>query len=261
MTMKTDPHDSARVEKAPEDPSCSSEQSTAPTTARNSSPRQRGMSHAIYRATWGRGFAVLYDTAFLLAERRGLRTVRKDLIGRAAGRVVEIGAGTGLNIRHYQGSVTELHLAEPDPHMATTLRKRVGSLGLQATVVEAAAEDLPFDDDSVDTVVSTLVLCTVRDPQQALAEMTRVLRPGGVLLFAEHIRSASPRAARWQDRLNGPWGWYACGCHCNRDTVSNILAASFETRDVTRDRLRWISPLVRPLVVGTASPCKQSGSP
>jgi SAM-dependent methyltransferase len=120
--------------------------------------------------------------------------------------------------------------------------------------VEAPAETLPFDDASVDTVVATLVLCTVKDPEQALAEVARVLRPSGAFLFAEHVRAASPRAARWQDRLNHPWSWYACGCQCNRDTVSVIEGASFTLRQLRHDRLRWISPVVRPLVVGSAAP-------
>jgi hypothetical protein len=103
-------------------------------------------------------------------------------------------------------------------------------------------------------VVATLVLCTVNDPEQVLTEVERVLRPGGSFLFAEHVRSASTRAARWQDRLNRPWSWYACGCQCNRDTVSAISGASFALRELRHDRLRWISPVVRPLVVGSASP-------
>jgi hypothetical protein len=82
--------------------------------------------------------------------------------------------------------------------------------------------------------------------------VARVLRPGGSLLFAEHVRSASPRAAWWQDKLRRPWSWYACGCQCNRDTVSTLQAASFQVGQVGRDRLRWISPVVRPLVVGSA---------
>jgi hypothetical protein len=96
------------------------------------------------------------------------------------------------------------------------------------------------------------VLCTVNDPQQVLSEIARVLRPSGTFLFAEHVRSSSPRAAKWQDRLNRPWSWYACGCQCNRDTLSAIEGASFSLTDLRRHRLRWISPVVRPLVVGSA---------
>jgi ubiquinone/menaquinone biosynthesis C-methylase UbiE len=212
------------------------------------------MAGRVYKATWGRIFALVYDTAFILAERRGFGDVRRDLVGQSKGRVIELGAGTGLNVVHYWENVSELLLTEPDPHMAAKLRKRAGSLALDARVIEAPAEELPFDDASVDTVVSTLVLCTVQNPQKALAEVARILRPGGSLLFAEHVRSASPRAAWWQDKLRRPWSWYACGCQCNRDTISTLQAASFQVEQVRRDRLRWISPVVRPLVVGSASP-------
>jgi ubiquinone/menaquinone biosynthesis C-methylase UbiE len=212
------------------------------------------MPGPVYKATWGRIFALVYDTAFILAERRGFRDVRKDLVGQAKGRVVELGAGTGLNMENYSENVSELLLTEPDPHMAAKLRKRAGSLALDVRVIEAPAEKLPLDDASVDTVISTLVLCTVQNLQQALAEAVRVLRPGGSLLFAEHVRSASPRAAWWQDKLRRPWSWYACGCQCNRDTISALQAASFRVGQVRRDSLRWISPVVRPLVVGSALP-------
>jgi ubiquinone/menaquinone biosynthesis C-methylase UbiE len=205
-------------------------------------------------------FARVYDTAFLLAERRGLRDVRNGLVSQASGRVVEIGAGTGLNLEHYSEDVSELVLTEPDPYMAAKLRQRAKALPLDTSVLEAPAGRLPVDDASADFVVSTLVLCTVNDPGQALAEIARVLRPSGTLLFAEHVRSASPRAARWQDRLNKPWSWYACGCQCNRDTVSGIRAASFQIREIRDDRLRWISPLIRPLVVGAATTARAAGS-
>ena len=191
------------------------------------------MTGPVYKATWGRIFALVYDTAFLLAERRGFRDVRKDLVGQSKGRVVELGAGTGLNLEHYSENVSELLLTEPDPHMAAKLRKRAGSLALDTRVIEAPAEELPFDDASIDTVISTLVLCPLQNPHQTLAEVARVLRPGGSLLFAEHVRSASPRAAWWQDRLRRPWSWYAYGCQCNRDTISTLQAASFH---VGRDR-------------------------
>jgi ubiquinone/menaquinone biosynthesis C-methylase UbiE len=212
------------------------------------------MAGAMYEATWGRFFAHVYDTAFILAERRGFRDVRRDVVGRSSGRVVELGAGTGLNLEHYSETVSKLLLTEPDPHMAAKLRKRACSLALDARVIEAPAEKLPFDDASIDTVVSTLVLCTVQNPHQTLAEVARVLRPGGSLLFAEHVRSASPRAAWWQDKLRRPWSWYACGCQCNRDTIATLEAASFQVRQIGHGALRWISPVVRPLVVGSASP-------
>lgn len=211
------------------------------------------MPGRIYEATWGRVFARVYDTAFVLAERRGLRDVRRGLVCQAKGRVVEIGAGTGLNLEHYPEGISDLVLTEPDAHMAAKLRQRAEALLLDTSVLTVPAERLPLDDASADTVVSTLVLCTVKDPNLALAEIARVLRPGGTFLFAEHVRSVSPRAARWQDRLNTPWTWYAYGCQCNRDIVSAIQAAPFQISDIRHDCLRWISPLIRPLVVGAAT--------
>src|SRR6202046_984686 len=153
-----------------------------PTPRSDSRVRGGQMAAPVYKATWGRIFALVYDTAFILAERRGFREVRKDLVGKAKGRVVELGAGTGLNLEHYSENVSQLLLTEPDPHMAAKLRKRAGSLALDVRVIEAPAEKLPLDDASVDTVISTLVLCTVQNLQQTLAEAARVLRPGGSLL-------------------------------------------------------------------------------
>jgi ubiquinone/menaquinone biosynthesis C-methylase UbiE len=195
------------------------------------------MASRIYEANWGRGFASSYNMALALAERHGLRAVRSELVGQAKGSVVEIGAGTGLNLEHYRGEISDLVLTEPDRYMAAKLRRRVKALPMAASVLEAPAEQLPLADDSADTVVSTLVLCTVKDPGLALAEIARVLRPGGTFLFAEHVRSASPRAARWQDRLRTPWSWYACGCQCNRDTVAAIEAASIQISEIRNDRL------------------------
>src|SRR5215208_2626885 len=168
-----------------------------------------------------RGFAALYDPFFWLAERAGLAARRRALVGQASGRVLEIGAGTGLNARHYADDA-ELVLSEPDEAMADRLRHRMASLRRPATIVVAGAEALPFGDREFDTVVSTLVLCTVPDQEAALREVHRVLKPGGRLLFIEHVRSDSPRWARWQDRLNGPWRAFADGCNCNRATLDAL---------------------------------------
>jgi SAM-dependent methyltransferase len=201
--------------------------------------------------TWQRLSAVLYDPFFWLAERAGLATRRRELVQQAHGRVLEIGAGTGLNLRHYADDA-ELVLTEPDPAMADRLRRRVAQGRRPATVVLAPAEALPFADGEFDAVVSTLVLCTVPDQTATLREIRRVLRPGGQLLFMEHIRSESPRWARWQDRLNRPWRAFAEGCNCNRPTLDVIDAGPLALREVQRGVIPAMVPLIRPLATGSA---------
>ena len=119
-------------------------------------------------------------------------------------------------------------------------------------MIEAGAENLPFDDDSFDTVTVTLVLCTVPDQPAALKEVHRVLKPGGQLLFLEHVRADDPGLAKWQDRLEKPWRFLGDGCHCNRDTESAIRAAGFELGDVEHGELPKAPPIVQPLVQGSA---------
>jgi ubiquinone/menaquinone biosynthesis C-methylase UbiE len=207
----------------------------------------------IYDATWGRGFSALYDRCFKASEDAGLRDMRRETVRQARGRVLELGAGTGLNLDLYPESVQDLTLTEPDPHMIKQLRKRVDESGRQAEVVEAPAERLPFDDDTFDTAVVTLVLCTVPDPAAALREIGRVLKPGGQFLFLEHVRSIDPSLAKWQDRFEGPWRFLGDGCHCNRDTVSTISAAGFDLGEVERPEFPKVVPIVKPMAKGSAA--------
>jgi ubiquinone/menaquinone biosynthesis C-methylase UbiE len=125
-------------------------------------------------------------------------------------------------------------------------------LDREARVVEAPAERLPFDDDYFDTVALTLVLCTVPDPEAGLREIDRVLKPGGLFLFLEHVRSEEPGLARWQDRLETPWKWFGDGCHCNRDTLRMIEASPLEVEQSDSGSLPKAVPLVKPLIRGTA---------
>jgi len=206
----------------------------------------------VYDATWGRAFAALYDRGLRATEEAGLRRMRAELLSGAHGRVLEIGAGTGVNLDLYPGDVEELVLTEPDPHMARRLRAKLAESGRRAEVAEAPAERLPFEDGSFDTAVGTLVLCTIPDPGAALAEAARVLRPGGHFLFIEHVRSEQPVLARWQDRLEKPWRFLGDGCHCNRDTVATIAASPLQVERVERGRLPKAPPIVRPLVRGSA---------
>src|SRR3954466_8741256 len=146
---------------------------------------------------WEKVFAAGYDRFMAGTEKAGLHDMRRELLATARGRTLEIGAGTGANVELYPAAVTALVLAEPAEPMA----KRLEAKHPQATVVHAPAEQLPFDDDSFDTVVSTLVLCTVESPDRSLAEVERVLKPGGQLLFLEHILDPSGKWQTWQHRL------------------------------------------------------------
>lgn len=207
----------------------------------------------IYDATWGRGFAAVYDRGLKATEEAGLREMRRQALAGAKGRTIDLGAGTGANLGLFPPAVTELVLAEPDPHMLKKLRAKLAAAGSTASAVQAPAESLPFDDSSFDTAVFTLVLCTVPDPTAALAEAARVLRPGGRLLFVEHVRAEDPGLARWQDRLERPWRFLADGCHCNRDTVAAIEASPLRLEQVERGDLPKAVPIVKPLARGSAA--------
>jgi ubiquinone/menaquinone biosynthesis C-methylase UbiE len=206
---------------------------------------------ALYDATWGRAFAALYDRGLRATEEHGLRQMRRELLSQASGRTVDLGAGTGVNLDLFPKSVSDLVLAEPDPHMLKQLRaKAVGRGGVE--VLGASAQELPFADDSFDTAVFTLVLCTVPDPAAALRETARVLKPGGKLLFIEHVRAGETGLAGWQDRLEKPWRFLADGCYCNRDTVATIEASPLRLVRVEQGQLPKAPPIVRPLVFGSA---------
>jgi ubiquinone/menaquinone biosynthesis C-methylase UbiE len=207
----------------------------------------------IYDATWSRGFAALYDRALKATEDGGLRQMRREVLAEARGRVLELGAGTGVNLDLYPDAIEELVLVEPDPHMARQMVPKLAASPRSARVIEAPAEHLPLEDASFDTAVATLVLCTVPDPQGALAEISRVLKPGGRLLFIEHVRSGDPGLARWQDRLERPWHFLGDGCHCNRDTVATIKSSALQLGDVEGGELPKAPPIVRPLIRGSAS--------
>ena len=191
---------------------------------------------------WACAFAAMYDPVLWVGERAGLRKHRKQLLG-STGCTIEIGAGTGLNLAHYPDDLAELVLVEPDAAMRRRLAERLARSRPRARLVDAPAEQLPFPDGSIDTVVSTLVLCTVDAPDLALREIVRVLKPDGQLLFIEHVRSDSPRLARWQDRLANPWRRFARGCRCNRATSELMVALGFELEDLAEASWRAMPPI------------------
>ena len=186
---------------------------------------------------YGRIFAALYDRMFDAIELAGLSEMRAALLTEAHGRTLELGAGTGLNLRHYPPTGVALVLTEPEEPMARRLERRVREARSEAPVVRAPADRLPFDDASFDTVVSTLVLCTVPDQRAALGEIRRVLSDQGTLLFLEHVRADSARQARRQDRIQPLWRRVGHGCRCNRDTLASIREAGFTVERLIRDQL------------------------
>jgi SAM-dependent methyltransferase len=223
-----------------------------------------------YDATWGRLFARFYDRSLKATEENGLGEMRAALLAGARGRVIEIGAGTGVNLDLYGSEVEDLTLIEPDPHMGARLRERLaagvgdgagasdgsspgGPERSPARLVAAPAEAIPFPDDTFDTAVATLVLCTVPEPTAAIDELARVLKPGGRLLFIEHVRSEDPDRAQWQDRFEMPWRFFADGCHCNRDTAAALRASAFQVDRIEQGKLPKAISIVRPLIRGSAT--------
>jgi SAM-dependent methyltransferase len=196
--------------------------------------------------------AHLYNPMLWLGERLGMARLRHELLADARGAVLEIGAGTGLNLPHYPAGLDELVLTEPGPRIGARIDLSHAPDGVPARLVHAAAEQLPFADASFDTVVSTLVLCTVSDPDRAVSEIRRVLRPGGQLLFLEHVRAAAGWRRRLQRRAVRPWSAFADGCRCDRPTVQT-LADAMHIESLNRATWRGMPAIVKPLVWGTAA--------
>ncbi|MDO8213282.1 class I SAM-dependent methyltransferase [Conexibacter sp. CPCC 206217] len=178
-------------------------------------------------------FARVFDR-FCGALEKEIGPHRDELLARLGGRVVELGAGNGINFGHYPGTVDEVVAIEPEPYLQTKARAAAASAPIDVTVLDGTADALPLPDDAADVAVTCLVLCTVPDQARALAELRRVLKPGGELRFLEHVRSQRPRLARVQRRLDssGIWPRLGGGCHCARDTAAAIAAAGFEIERV-----------------------------
>ena len=198
--------------------------------------------------------ARLYEPFLWLGEKAGFWRWRKRQVEQVAGAVMELGAGTGLNLPYYPAGLDRLVLVEPDVHKAKLLAAKTPPEGVSPEIVRAPGEILPFEDDSFDVVVETLVLCTVADPEVTAAEIRRVLKPGGRLLFIEHVRSDRPRLGRFQDRVEGPWKKFADGCHCNRRTVPMLEANGFEVEVQAEMDKSLMMPTIRPIVSGAATP-------
>ena len=191
-----------------------------------------------------------YDLLGRRAEAGALGERRRELLAELEGDVLEIGAGTGANLRHY-GRAASVVALEPDERMARRIAEKLADARVPVEVVSGEAEALPFPDARFDAAVSTLVLCSVGDPARALAEIRRVLRPGGVLVLLEHVRGTGT-CARWQDRLTPLHRRLAGNCHLDRDTLAAVAAAGFDVRRVSAGPIPSTHPLARPGIQGTA---------
>jgi ubiquinone/menaquinone biosynthesis C-methylase UbiE len=193
--------------------------------------------------------AAVYDRLLGPAEREFLGAHRESIVGAAAGRILDVGVGTGLNIPHYRVAASVVGV-DPDPYMLRRAVRRRDRLGRRVELLAADGEALPFADASFDSAVATLVLCTVADPGRALGELRRVLRPGGRLHFIEHVRARSGGWRRFQDAVTPVWRRIAAGCHPNRDTVAAIAAAGFTIVALAGEEFGPYP--TRPFVRGTA---------
>lgn len=193
-------------------------------------------SHPIY--------ASLYDKLNTHADATWLGEVRRSFGRQARGRVLEIGAGTGMNLVHYQD--VELVIAtEPDPAYLRQLRRRAPEASVPVRVIKAPAERLPVHDHSVDTVISTLTMCSVDDPDQVARELRRVLRPDGRLLLFEHTKTNRGRVTEVLQNMSVPfWRWFVGGCHVNRPTLDTLRRHGFRV-----DLVASLDPPLTPRVM------------
>lgn len=209
------------------------------------------------RDPWGlneRAFAWYYPRLMGVSERAGGADLRARVISRATGRTLEIGAGNGYNLPHYTSAVTELVVSEPSPHMLQHLERRLSSdpppVG-KWELAQTGAEVLPFPDASFDTVTGGYVHCTIPNPRRAIAEIARVLKPGGRYLFIEHVRGG-PVLGRVQDVIEPVHVYVAAGCHPNRRTERLLRDSALSVEELHRTTLPRSSPSVRPIILGSA---------
>ncbi len=179
--------------------------------------------------------------------------LREALLQLASGEVLEIGFGTGLNLRHYPTTITRLSIVDPATLLPAKVARRMAAAPYPIQTTHVTAENLPFPDRQFETVVSTWTLCTIPDPVLALHEVGRVLKPGGRFLFLEHGRSDDRTIAVWQDRLNPIQNVMGCGCHLNRQIDRLITQSGLSIAHLDRFSMQGVPRLVGEMYRGTAT--------
>ena len=211
--------------------------------------REDGYTGCMSLSQWA--FAAAYDVLNASVEWRIAR-YRRATAGIVTGDVLEIGGGSGANLRYFPTDA-RLTFLEPNPHMVRKLWRRAEKLGRDIVVVQDTGEEMPFDDRSFDTVLTTLVLCTVSDLDAVVTEARRVLRPGGRFIFYEHVAATGWAGRALQGGLNSAWRWATTGCHLNRDIESAVRSAGFSDVTVDHFTIRFGTPIALPNVVGVAT--------
>lgn len=202
--------------------------------------------------------AMSYDRMMRSVEEGGLTQWRGELLASLSGNVLEIGAGTGRSLPSYPVSVTSLTLAEPDKNMRSQLERVAAAHARAIDIIDAPTEHLPFPDATFDAVVSSLVLCSVRDQARVLREVRRVLRPAGTFVFIEHVAAKDrPHRLKWQRRIEPVWKLLVGNCHLTRDTEGAVTSSGFNVVDIERTSMRGAPPFIRPTIRGRATPAGQ----
>ena len=197
--------------------------------------------------------AAAYDRFMRGSEEACLAQWRAELLRDLSGAVLEVGAGTGVTLAHYPRSIARLVLCEPDAHMQRKLKKKADAALRNIEISDASLDSLPFKAGEFDAVVCSLVLCSVPDQRAALAEIARVLKPGGRLVFLEHVAAdGRPARLKWQQRIEPVWKRLMGNCHLTRRTEAAIAAAGFEIERIQRESIRKALPIVRPSIHGIA---------
>lgn len=208
------------------------------------------MTQAVHHPIFSRCYARLAP----MEEKRGADAHRRELLADLSGRVVEVGAGTGINFAYYPDTVTEVLAVEPEPYLRTIATNAARLAPVPVTVLDGVADQLPLQDESCDAAVVSLVLCSVPDQASALTELHRVIRPGGGLRFYEYVRASTPRIAHVQEVLDVVWPHLGGGCHASRDTLTAIRNAGFEVTQLQEFTFRpsIVTAPVAPHILGRA---------